>query len=767
MSKCNKIHEYNDIDIYNVFEKRIMFSLISKTFNNKPNIIFQSLSTPTVVKRFKYNQKKTTNKITWFTQELFASKLKYKTVIKTIGAYHGFDVKLCKSSPDRSKYIGILSQSLYYIKVSNWSVALIFNKQYGLNQNTHINKPDIDNFDYVQFVIKPINNNVLPKDISVLKNIFKLCKNMTNVKGGSYLSKNITTHLNILPVRIKHNSDLFVKQKTLNKNVYYNDILKNLDDYCVARICKGIPYIILFINNMAYFITKNIVDVKKISIGIGTSIISAIKYLDEFIIKKPIVYDGKYITTTTVNQINNRNTYFSQKTGWDTIKYTKMSDKYRNTIKSFNLQNSDILEFSKIGDYFKNKPYIWSLSPIPITLFCKSSGGVNYILYATATKRYIRDTGIKKTEFDEKMYNPDSYYQPVRFSPSTQPFAYEFTSDIDLDNKYVRLTYNYDKSKWNYIETVNNTETLLFGDDFKYIEQNTWNLYRNPITKENLCINLHDLSKQMYFTNIKNPMHYAPIKMNNMVKHSLIKKSSTKVIDLASGRGSDLQTYRNLGIPNLLFCEIDNDAIDTLTQRKYTMRGENNTMLSVFSTDLNKPYKKNLLTIQDKYQFDNVSHIYSFFALHYLTGSSKNITNITCLISKLLAKDGLFIYTSFDKTAIGELLKDGKWEVFENGVKKYSICYKDSGSNKSDKHISIKLILPFNVNTHYYTEELINDKLLDSAFKKQKMKVIKEARFMSCEKMFKDRFPQLYHQLTPADKIFINLYKYKIYKKTH
>ncbi len=763
MTKNKKITVYTNKTIHNAFNENIMFSLTSNTFNNKPNIIFQSLTSPTVVKNFTYKKKTSNNTLTWFTQEMSATKLKYKTVIKTTGFYCGFDVNQCISTPGISKYAGIISQSLYYRKVDNWLVALIFTKQYGINQKkVYINKCSYDNFDYIQFVIKPINDDITPKDISTLKNVLKLCKSMTTVRGGSYLLKNIINSMQNLPVHVKHNSDLFVNMQTLNKNIYYNDILKSPTEYCVAQLYRGISYIILFTDGSTYFITRNMINVNKLSIGIDTTMISAIKYRDRFMIKRPIIYDGKYITSTDVDEINKQNKYLSQKTGWEYIKYKKMSGKYCDIINSFILRpDNNILEFSKITDYFDNEFFIWSSDPIPITLLCKSIDKQNYVLYATATKRYIRDTGVKKTECDKKMFNTDLYHQPVRFSPSTYPSAYKFTSDIDLHDKYVSLTFDYNKLEWSFIELVKSDETLLFGDDFKYIEQNTWNLYRNPITKKNLCINLSDLAKQMYFTNIKNPIHYAPIKMNNMVKHSLIKQSSSKVIDLASGRGSDLQTYRNLHIPDLLFCEIDNDAIDTLLQRKYTMRGDNNTTLSVFSTDLNKPYKKNLSVIRDIYQFKNVSHIYSFFALHYLTGNAKNIKNITCLISHLLAKDGLFIYTSFDKTAIDDLLKNGKWEVFENNIKKYSICY------ESKKNNSIKLILPFNVNTHYYTETLINDKLLDNEFKKQKMIVIDEKRFMTCEKMFKDKFPRLYGQLTQADKIFINLYKYKIYKKTH
>ena len=73
--------------------------------------------------------------------------------------------------------------------------------------------------------------------------------------------------------------------------------------------------------------------------------------------------------------------------------------------------------------------------------------------------------------------------------------------------------------------------------------------------------------------------------------------------------------------------------------------------------------------------------------------------------------------------------------------------------------------MPFNSNTYYYEENLINDEILDKEFSKHKLTVEYEGNFLDFLDKFKEKKYIFYNNLTDADKTFVGLYKYKIFKK--
>jgi len=528
----------------------------------------------------------------------------------------------------------------------------------------------------------------------------------------------------------------------------------------------------------------------------------------------------------------------------------------------------DFIGFShkKFNTLNKLPSYIWSHKKLPITFYCRKcpdgyleylsgkSGDATqksnktdkkmlYLLFLTGTNTIVRNSlpyidpqlrGLYSELFGDLSTIPLSS-RPAYASMSAFPNSYLFYSNApDLDKEYVSLVC--DKYPiLQFIQKVNGVETNTYGDALKYTELNTWNSYRNPMELSTMLIDKTEISNQMYFMDKKHTMHKAPIKFNNFVKRFLIKMAQNQntVIDLATGRGSDLLTYYNNNIRNTLFVEIDKDAIDELISRKYfietlnskpqyqgnrnnrannhmnkkggwkpnhtnnrTNNSANNhvnnrrhfqssrphyssnppqTSISIINANLNNPCSKLVKKIGTDYDIfsGGVPNIYCFFALHYMCGNSKNIKNIVSLINHLLEKGGKFIYTSFDETAVVDLLKknNGKWTVHSGGIKKYEII----GNYKlTDKHKKIELILPFNAPTYYYKEELINDKMLDAEFSKYKIKKIKEENFLSQLESFRfhtqNAKQNFYSMLTEDDKIFqdcINTKYMKNYSKTN
>jgi hypothetical protein len=503
------------------------------------------------------------------------------------------------------------------------------------------------------------------------------------------------------------------------------------------------------------------------------------------------------------SEINKTSKEYASLLNCDFIKYTSLTNaNYKKCISEYykNINNKKYT-FITFTNFISNVNINWTNKIIGINFLCKkcsnshintlsklqypnSSNNANklknaknvYILFLTSTQNDLKKITIETLPFHDDLF-PKNKQQghanskvPIQFSPSNKPNAFIFISNLDdLDNKIVNMAYNIKSNEWIFNNIQSTKKTDIYGDGFKNTELNTWSNYFNPITFDELNIDSKQIQDDVYFINDKNTIHEASIKLNNFSKNDLIKTTGynkKKIIDLAGGRGSDLFNYRLANIKKLLYIEIDKDAIDELLFRKYKFDNPNNTTINIINADLTNPYKKNLALIQDDFsEFNKVDNIYCFLALHYLTENLENIKNTVCLISQLLNKNGEFIYISFDEKKITNLLKKnkGKWEIKIGGIKKYSIIqkYKDSDDFKS-----IKLIMPFNDPNHYYDEVLINEKILDKEFHKQKIKVKSEGSILTFLDKFKEKKNHFYNKLTDDDKIYNDLYKYKIYKKS-
>lgn len=608
--------------------------------------------------------------------------------------------------------------------------------------------------------------------------------------------------------------DFLVRISALNKNKYYVDILPNLSQYCITNYEIGIEYLLIIDGSHSdiycYSETNN--EIQKIprSSNIqGLHLLSCVRNGEIYNIRRVIVDNGIYVGNIKTTDINKLNIKYSKLLQCNCMKYDILTDntykKYINDISNKFKLTKGVLEIAKIDNY--NNVYTWSpaKSSIPITFYCRQCPNSHlnnydiitdktlYFLFLTVDHQsinYIND--VMSVELRQELFNPlsnkpieqnstnsqteRSRVIPMCFSPSTMPTAYIFyTKTHNLDKTYIKLDYSYfskkkipdiNKHQISY-ESIN---THKYGDLYKDVELNKWSQFINPITLDNLIIDKKDISSQMYFVGKKQHLYEAPIKMNNYIKKELIGRikqnnQPTKVIDLASGRGSDLWSYIESKINNLLCIEIDKDAIDELVERKYKVNNMNKTNINILNADLNSSYKSIITKINNNMMIKSSSKIYCFFALHYITDTIPHIRNIANLISKLLETGGKFIYTAFDEKAVLNLLQknNNRWTVHENNIKKYDIM--TSKQKIKGNRNAIDLILPFNNSDHYYTEYLINDKLIDAEFLKCKLSVSEEGCFSKFLNGFKIDKNHFYRKLTDADNIFNNLYKYKIYIK--
>lgn len=713
-----------------------------------------------------------------------------------------YNVRANKKVPEFYDYV--VCKKIFKLKKNNWDIQLIIEKVYSSKSVLKCaNKVNWDNNDNI-YIECHFHNNITKlksSDIDDVRRIINHYLSITDIMGGYPNNSTNEYILNRMNDICKPNnkyrflSNLFAEIITINRNLYYNEILNKLspeNPYCINNGYNGIDYIIAIDSdkNSIYYINKGNIVNEPLNLNIGFCVISTVKYKNKYIIKKVIIENDSVCQYSNVNDMNDMNKKYSKILSYDCVSYDTLSNKNYKTClekykKNIGSNKSDFIELSLIKENkLNNKIYQWSNKNIPIIFYCMqcpdsylSNHPVKkdkqlYFLFLTNNKSNNKYIYLNKDDAYIELFgnsNINSYFSPIYFTPSTLPNAYLFYSSIpDLDKQYVSLIYDFKKRNWDFIEKSNRENSGVYGYDFKDVELYLWNNYRNPVQFSDLIIDKKQIASQMYFINKKQTIHEAPIKMNNFVKRSLIKRDMETVIDLASGRGSDLWTYNSANVKNLLFAEIDKDAIDEVIGRKYQIdsSGRRTINLNIINANLNDPYKKNLLSIKNDFPIfsHGVTNIFCFFALHYLTDTTAHIKNITALISKLLQKDGEFVYTSFDETAVIDVLNknNGKWTVMEGGTKKYEIIEQKT----KDSRKAIKLILPFNRPDFYYTETLINDTLLDKEFSKCGLKVKESGSFMDHIDRFKEKKYKLFNRLTEADKIFIGLYKYKIYTKT-
>ena len=691
-------------------------------------------------------------------------------------------------------------KTIYSKYMHNWKIRLILENPLCTN-NCNVDWNNFSNL-YIEIYYENPLTKFTENNISELHKYIKyFTSKRTGGDSNIYNTKKYIIELlnkYIKPTReFRHLDDIFNDPILLNRTDYF-DIINNMDKnaYCINNIYSGVEYLIFVDSDkdIIYYFNKydTHTSLNKI-LNNGICLLSSVKHKDEYILRRVIIDNGQYVKDDNINQLNERNKKFADLLGIKTVSYNHITtSNYKKCIETNKKTLKgpmDFIEFSHINmPFFDNSIYQWSPKKMPIIFYCvecpsahlklyqtPQKNHILYILYLSINSRDLKSAGIKHLPFHTEIFGnngDNTFIMPIQFSPSTFPDAFLFYSNIpDLNKQYVSLIFDYDSKKWIFIEKANKSDTNIYGDNFKSTELNIWNSYRNPVLIKDLTVDKSNIKDQMYFVNLKNKMHEAPIKLNNFCKISLINtyvNASSTVIDLASGRASDLMTYRLARAHDILFCEIDKDAIDVALQRKYEFDNPNNIPLKIFNSNLNDPYKSNLEQIKSNYFNNKVTNILCFFALHYLTDSVERIRNIGSLISNLLDKGGEFVYTAFDGDAVVSLLEanNGKWEISEKGVKKYSIIskYKKSDINKTTR--PIKLILPFNVNTYYYDENLINSNILDVEFAKLGLKANREGNFMDFAEKFKEKKSYFYNQLTDADKIFISLYKYKVYVKS-
>jgi hypothetical protein len=612
----------------------------------------------------------------------------------------------------------------------------------------------------------------------------------------------------------------------LTKRQYRLDIVPDIKNYIITEKIDGIRSIILMYPSIGecYILNnKNKNGIGKLDINVDDEY--------EIIILDSEEVDGKFyvfdILYTQSKQEDldqkihlHKLKFINRKITMDIIidkfdflyhkHYVELSDEYPLQIKEFyelmilecKYDIDGLIMFEKHKSYSTMMQYKWKpimtidfvAKKCPSTLlgiqpYVKKENKTLYLLFCGMRNSDFNKMGIPLlNEYNimfrsiecgihkKNKYVKEQYF-PIQFSPSINPYAYLFWSDNSLlDGAVVELTYT---TEWELIKIrkdrmLDMSRKTYYGNYFKYAEF-IWMSLKYPLTMEDLC---STKPIKAYFQ--KNSKGYVSMrKFNNFTKLCIIQNCAQKcnslnyIIDLAAGKGQDLDKYIKCKFENILMIDNDFDALSEIINRKYLINDNKlpsttTSIIHINKSNLSQPYAKTLENIKlSEYNIPNRAPlVVCNLALHYLIPNKRKIQNFCNLLHNILEKGGFFIFTAFNGKKIFDLLVGNTEKNWSNNKSlTYSIRKKYDDDIFTGIEQQIDVMLPFSQG-EYYTENLINIDLLNELLSKKKINLIQSDTFISYESRFENEKEFFHNQLTKSDKEYISLYQYYIYQKS-
>lgn len=589
-----------------------------------------------------------------------------------------------------------------------------------------------------------------------------------------------------------------------NKNKFTNDILPDIENFYVTDKTDGLRTIVMIKDGVIKAVNNKVTTLGKFD-KTSTYIFDAEFYNDKYYIFDVMVWNGVNLVNDSFEK---RMTYFEKATKLTKEihivekPFIRLTRNYAAQIKSLHQSKKPydvdgIVLTPSSGMYFsmvvyKVKPtnklsvdfLIKKCPPQLLNIKPYMPNGKNlYLLFCGVSKRVFLKLRMEfVSSYREIFPNINKHnlpdYFPVQFEPSDRRFAYLlWDDDSELDGKIGEFiienpTAPHTDFRWKRINIRTDRDVELargnyFGNNYK-IAEFIWMNYQNPLDIVN-----DDFSDRGYFQKHDSYLHVASRSFNSFVKAQIFQQfqGTETVMDMASGKGQDLFRYSDNSMKNVLFIEIDRNALAELIDRKHDFSNDKrqNTMhIMVQQMDLNLPYKDNI----DKLAKSNLKIPNSGFqlivcnlAFHYLIGGKTFVSNIIKFVSHYLQPKGRFIFTAFDGEEVLALLNENKGEWKSSKPNKFHIKkeFKEDILNPLGQQISV--LLPFSDNK-YYTEYLVNINYLEREFIKHDMVLETAQSFGEYQMLFEKLNKKMYNMMDDDDKLYTSLYHYYgFYKK--
>jgi SAM-dependent methyltransferase len=435
-----------------------------------------------------------------------------------------------------------------------------------------------------------------------------------------------------------------------------------------------------------------------------------------------------------------------------------------------------------------NKPYIARKGHTLYFLFSGISMHDSHVVNLPDIKGY--------REMMEGIPESGTYF-PIQFSHVAYPYSYMYYAPDsvvkefgDLHQQIGEFICHFDEGKAEWTldrlrpdKAILVKQGLAFGNNYKVAEE-IFNIYLNPLTLEMMTdvASAEYKEGQNYFQTTKSNWYKPLTKLNNFVKAQLIKQLEGKswVVDLSAGRGGDLFTYNGYSVQNMLCMDIDQAALEELSNRAwdfgssgtyvFSRAPETNMRLYTMQNDLNTSANETLAQIESRgipVPIGQVDGVVCNLSIHYLMTDPKVLKNIVTLVDSFLRPGGVFIFTTFDGKRIFKLLENiaegESWDLSEKDPEgtnevKYSLRrnYKDKTWKMG---LTIGVVHPFSGGA-YYDEPLADVDQIIGAFEGSGFKLVQKGSFADWNDKYVKFNPKWAEMLTESDKKYDMLYTY-------
>jgi hypothetical protein len=698
------------------------------------------------------------------------------------------DMTLIKSST--SKEISVIKTIKEKLFCSNLNTQNIFTEQWIWK---YIDAAEIE-FEY---------NNIGPFQEVYIKDVYTLLKNINSEKNIPHLLHYIIyadnkcsqkdTLKKVLPGVIE-----------INKKQYFTEILPDINNFYITDKADG-TRVVLFVGEGVYYYDNNIHIIEDAatfknttSDYIAETIMECEKIGDLFYAYDIFQFKGLNVAKQPfherlqyLHKITWKNLRIKEFISLDQKNYAEQITQFYEKSLQGEYEIDGLIFTSKTYDYKNTRFYKWKpvqnmtidfvarKCPSELTGISPYDAKPNktlYLLFSGINSNEFKKLGLAKIQYYTKLFSyTDHQYFPIQFSPSDYPNAYIWYSDSpDLDNKIVELSFDKKRREWSLFrirtDRKEDLEKKYYGNSFKVAEI-IWRNFSNPLLLTDLCASYTSLSKDFYFITEKSALHESIRKFNNIVKLNLISKYSNDspwLIDMGCGKGQDMLKYILTGIKNVLFIDVNENNLCEIINRKYgfcTNKKLDKKNIGIFiqNMDLNRNYLEILFDLTKSgipLRKHDTKLIICNFAIHYLTNSTKQITNLARLVNSLLAVGGRFIFTCLDgKKVFDKLVGVNEWG---DGTK-YKIIKKYEKKMFSVGQM-IDILLPFSNDT-FYSEGLVNLESIEKQFSKHKLTIEATGGFEMFLEDFKKNNTELYDKLEPIDIEYIKMLCFNVYYK--
>jgi mRNA (guanine-N7-)-methyltransferase len=171
-------------------------------------------------------------------------------------------------------------------------------------------------------------------------------------------------------------------------------------------------------------------------------------------------------------------------------------------------------------------------------------------------------------------------------------------------------------------------------------------------------------------------------KFHNSIKRSLYEhfaKNTDNVLELAVGKGGDLDKWISNGIKNVVGYDIDTASIEEC-QRRVTERNDPKTKVNVAVKDLSREI------LLGEQSFDVVS---CMFAFHYFFASKDTFNVIIQSVLNNIKPGGIFMGTMFDGDSLHYLNKHNKFELKDKQELRFRLNFKERTTSQFGNKVSV------------------------------------------------------------------------------